>query len=139
MNTKYAKRLYVLLFMQRTMYKSIILSIKCGLVYFCNQKKIFLTKVRKRQRSRIDTIKKHLTQDTICESDENARKHHIQDSKEISPFPTGKQDAARNRHGGMAKTHANNKKDPQKKHRPGMASKRITGGFKLVSQYQPRP
>ena len=29
----------------------------------------------------------HLTQDTIWESDKNTRKHHIQESQEVNPFP----------------------------------------------------
>ena len=42
----------------------------------------------------------HLTQDTICESDENTRKHHTQ---EVSSFP-GDHKAARNRQDSIAKT-----------------------------------
>ena len=55
----------------------------------------------------------------------------------VQLFPDNK--AAINRHDSMAKTNTNNKKDPQKKHRLGMARKKITGGFKLVLRYQPQP
>ena len=34
----------------------------------------------------------------VWESDKTTRKHHIQGSKEVSPFPTGDHKAARNRH-----------------------------------------
>ena len=37
----------------------------------------------------------HLTQDTIWESDINTRKHHIQESQEVSPCPAGDHKAAR--------------------------------------------
>ena len=40
----------------------------------------------------------HLIHDNIWESDKNARKHHIQKSKELSPFTAGDHKAARNRH-----------------------------------------
>ena len=56
----------------------------------------------------------HLTQDTVWESDKNTRKHHKQESQEVSPFPTGDHKAARNSHDSMAKTNTNNKKDQQK-------------------------
>ena len=39
----------------------------------------------------------HLTQDTIWESDKNTRKHHIQESQEVSPFPAGDHKTAMNR------------------------------------------
>ena len=78
----------------------------------------------------------HLTQDTVGESNKNTRKHHIQESQEVSPFPTGDHKATRNRHASMAKTDTNNKKDPQKKHRLGRVSKKITEELKLVSPYQ---
>ena len=35
----------------------------------------------------------------VWESDKNNKKHHIQGSQEVSPFPTGDHKAARNRHG----------------------------------------
>ena len=39
----------------------------------------------------MDTIRYHtcLAQDTLRESDKNTRKHHIQFSQEVGPFPTG--------------------------------------------------
>ena len=37
------------------------------------------------------------------ESDKKTRKHHIQKGQEVSPFPTGDNKGARNRHGSMAK------------------------------------
>ena len=43
----------------------------------------------------------HLTQDTIWESDKNTRKHHLQESQEVSPFPAGDNKAARNRQDSM--------------------------------------
>ena len=63
------------------------------------------------------------------------RKHHIQESQEVSSFPTDDLKPARNRHGIMAKTNTNNYKDPQKKHRLGTVSKKITGGFFVVKAY----
>ena len=39
----------------------------------------------------------HLTKDTIWESGKNTRKHHTQESQEVSPFPAGDHKAARNR------------------------------------------
>ena len=39
----------------------------------------------------------HLTQDTIWENDKNTRKHHIQESQVVSPFPAVDHKAARNR------------------------------------------
>ena len=40
----------------------------------------------------------HLTQDTIWESDKNTRKHYIQESQEVSPFPTSDHKAATCQH-----------------------------------------
>ena len=76
---------------------------------------------------------RHLIQDTVMESD---KKYHIQ---EVSPFPTGDHNAVSNNHDRVAKTNTNNKKDPEKKHRLGMARKKMSGGSKLVSWYQPLP
>ena len=39
----------------------------------------------------------HLSRDTIRESDKTTRKHHIQESQEVSPFPEGDQKATRYR------------------------------------------
>ena len=41
--------------------------------------------------------KPHLTRDTILESDKYTRKHHTQNSQEVSPFPAGDHNAAGNR------------------------------------------
>ena len=38
----------------------------------------------------------HLTKDTIWESDKSSRKHHIQESQEVNPFPAGGHMAVRN-------------------------------------------
>ena len=59
----------------------------------------------------------HLTQDTTRESDKNTRKHHNQESQEVSSFPAGDHKAAMNRQDGMTDTKY--KKDPQKKRRLG--------------------
>ena len=65
------------------------------------------------------------------------RKHHIQESQEVSPFLTGDPKAARDRHSSITKT--NNKIKPQKKHCLWTVSKKITGGLELVSRYHPHP
>ena len=36
----------------------------------------------------------HLTQYTVLESDKYTRKHHIQESQDLSPFPAGENKAA---------------------------------------------
>ena len=63
----------------------------------------------------------HLTQDTTWESDKNARKHHIQESQEVSSFPACNHKAEINGQDIMTDTkhilYIYNKKDPQKKHR----------------------
>ena len=46
----------------------------------------------------------HLTQGTTWESDKNTRKHHIQESQEVTPFPAGDYKAAMNRQDSMADT-----------------------------------
>ena len=74
----------------------------------------------------------HLTQDNIWESYRITRKHHNEESQEASPFPTGDHEAAMNRLDSMVKKNLNNKKDPQKKHRLGTVSNKITGGLKHV-------
>ena len=65
-------------------------------------------------------------------NDKNARKHNIQESQEISPFPAGGQKAARNRQDSMTDTHKAQitKNDPQKKHRLGTFSKKIPESLK---------
>ena len=54
-----------------------------------------IQKVRKKTkiRNRYNQVP-HLTQDTVRESDKNTRKHHIQESQEVSPFPAGDHKAA---------------------------------------------
>ena len=79
----------------------------------------------------------YLTQDTVWESDKNTTTRHIQESQENSPFPAGDHNTARHRQDNMAKTNTNKKKDPRMKYRLGTVSKKITGGLKLVSRYQP--
>ena len=94
-----------------------------------------MTKVSKKHRSGIDTIK----EDTTWESDKNTKKHHTQESQDVSSFPAGNHKAAMNRQESMTKPNINNKNDPQKKHRLGMVSKSFKGGLKLVLWYQPHP
>ena len=80
----------------------------------------------------------YLTLDTVWKSDTNTTKRHIQESQGVIPFPPGDHMAARHSQDNMAMTNTN-KKNPQKKYRLGTVSKKITGGLKLVSRYQPRP
>ena len=63
------------------------------------------------------------------EVDKNTRKHHTQESQEVSPFPVGDYKAERNRHDGIIKQ---TRKHAQKKYRLGTVSKKITGGLKHV-------
>ena len=56
--------------------------------------KIFVLKHGRRQSSGIDPIKYYSSHGKV---DKNARKHHTQESQEVSPFPTGDHKAARNR------------------------------------------
>ena len=52
----------------------------------------------------------------------HTKKHHIQESQEVSPFPGGDHKAARSRQDSMTdKNEKNNKNDPQKKHHLGHA------------------
>ena len=71
----------------------------------------------------------------------NTRKHHMQESQEVSPFPAGGHWAAMNRQESMTITrNINCKNDPQKKHCLGTVSKNsFTWGLKLVLWYQPDP
>ena len=46
----------------------------------------------------------HLTQDTIWESDNNTRKHNVQESQDVSPFPACDHKAAMNRQESMTNT-----------------------------------
>ena len=43
----------------------------------------------------------HLAQDTTWESDKQTRKHHTQESQEVSPFPAGDHKATMNRQESM--------------------------------------
>ena len=66
---------------------------------------VFVFKVSKKAniRNRYNQVLQ-LTQDTIWGSDKNTRKHHIQESKEVSPFPAGDHKAAINRQETMTNT-----------------------------------
>ena len=68
---------------------------------------MFLTKIKVRKkaiiRNRYNQVP-HLTQDTISTSDKNTRKHHIQESQEVSPFRAGDHKAAMSRQDSMSKT-----------------------------------
>ena len=59
----------------------------------------------------------------MWESDKKTRKHHIQDSQEVSPFPADDHKAARNRQ--TSTKYKCKIKDSQKKHRLGVASKKV--------------
>ena len=62
-------------------------------------------KVRKKAKIRNEYNQvPHLTQDTTWESDKNTRKHLIQESQEVSPFPAGDHKAATNRQDSMTDT-----------------------------------
>ena len=80
----------------------------------------------------------HLTKIAVRESFKNTRKHHIQESQEVSPFPACDYKAARHRQDNMTKTNTNIK-DPLKKYRLGTIGKKITGRLQLVSRYRPHP
>ena len=73
----------------------------------------------------------HLSQDTTSESDKNTRKHHKQESQEVSPFPAGDHKAAMNSQDSVTDT--TNEKDPQKKHRLGTVRKKILEGYTYLS------
>ena len=53
-------------------------------------------KIKVRKKAKIRN-RYNLTQDIIWETDKNTRKLHIQESKEVSPVPTGDHKAAKNR------------------------------------------
>ena len=67
----------------------------------------------------------HLPETPIWESDKNTRKHHTQESKEVSLFPAGDHKAAKTDKTVLLRQtwNTNNEKDPQKKHRLGSVSK----------------
>ena len=73
---------------------------------FCCLLTFFKVRKNVQIRSRYNQVS-HLTKETVWESDKNTRKYHIQESQEVSPFPTDDLKAARNRYGSMIKT--NNK------------------------------
>ena len=52
----------------------------------------------------IQSSNTHMNQDNTWESDKNTRKHHIQESEEVSPFPAGGHKAALNRHYSLTDT-----------------------------------
>ena len=65
-----------------------------------------LGKVRKKAniRNRYNQMP-HLTQDTIWESGKHTRKHHTQESQEVSSFPASDQKDARNRQDSVKAKH----------------------------------
>ena len=69
-----------------------------------------IKKVRKNSKiwNRYNQVQ-HPTRDAIWESDKSRRKHHIQESQEVSPFPAGDHKAARNRHGEEESQNTNKK------------------------------
>ena len=71
----------------------------------CQQYFLSNMKVRKKAKIRNQYNQVlHLTQDTIWVSDKNTRKHHIQESQEVIPFPAGDHKAAMNRQDSMTDT-----------------------------------
>ena len=60
----------------------------------------------------------HLTQDTIWKSDKKTRKHHIQESQEVRPFPAGDHKAAVTRQGSMTNTKGKEQKGSTKEKLP---------------------
>ena len=58
----------------------------------------------------------HLTQDTIWETDKNTRKHHIQESQEISPSQQLTTMPQQTHKTARQTRNTNNKKESQKKH-----------------------
>ena len=80
--------------------QEIILNIKkCSLFLMKNSKISNKAKTRN-QYNQVP----HLTQDTTWKSDKNTRKHHIQESQEVSPFPAGDHKAEMNRQECMKNT-----------------------------------
>ena len=64
-----------------------------------------MVRVRKKAniRNRYNQVPQ-LTQNTKLENDKNTRKHHTQESEEVSSFPAGDHKAAMNRHDSMTDT-----------------------------------
>ena len=75
----------------------------------------------------MDTIKYHTWHEMPYGKVTKHKKHHIQESQEVSSFPAGHNKAAMNRQHSIAMTNMNinNKNDPQEKHRLGTVSKEI--------------
>ena len=67
------------------------------------------------------------------------KKHHTQESQDVSPFQQMTSRLQWTDKKAWQTRNINYKKDPQKKHRLGTVSKKITGGLKLVLWYQPHP
>ena len=94
-----------------------------------------IDKVRKKAkiRNRYNQVL-HLTQETTWESGKNTRKHHTQESQEVSPFPAVDH---------KARQHDRHETQITKNtHKRSTALERsvlFTGGLKLVSWYQPHP
>ena len=66
------------------------------------EKNRFTFKVSKKAKIRVRYNQvPHLTQHTTWESDKNTRKHHIQESQEVSPFSAGDHKAAMNKQESM--------------------------------------
>ena len=82
--------------------------------------------LRKKAKIQNYAIKFYILHKTLHGKVTKHRKKHIQESQEGSPFPTGHHKAARSRHDIMTKTNTNNKKDPEKKHRPDSYCHRFT-------------
>ena len=63
---------------------------------------IYLLNVRKKAKIKNQYNQvPHLTQDTTWEIEKNTRKHHLQVSQDVSPFPAGEYRAAMYRHDSM--------------------------------------
>ena len=105
-------------------------------IHKCNVTRKYVSKGEGKGQESIQSIP-HLTKDTVLENDKSTRKHHIQENQEVSPLSTGDHKAARSRHHRQQRQTQITKKDQQKKQHFGMVSKTITGGFKLVTRFQP--
>ena len=95
---------------------------------------IFGVKKKAKIRNQYNLIP-HLTHDTVWESD----KHHIQESKEVSPFPAGGNMAERNRPDSMTDKHKTpiTKNDPQQKQRNGQKQSKALPTEPLCSTQLP--
>ena len=80
----------------------------------------------------------HLTKDTygkVTNTQESITYRGAKKSALSQPMTTRLHDTDKT----IQQRQIQNKKSPQKKYRLGMVSKKITGGLKLVSLYQPHP